>query len=76
MDLHRDFSSKTLSVSRSCYVDNRVVNERGAVGGMIGETELFGVNLRPCYFVYHKSLMTRPVTEPGHRAGKPNSILN
>lgn len=53
-----------------------VVNEHGAVGGTAGETELFGASLRQCYFVYHKSLMTRPVMEPGHRGGKTNSILN
>jgi hypothetical protein len=49
-----------LSVMRQYGVDDRKINESGAVGEweLTGETEIRGGNLPQCHFVHHKSHLT------------------
>jgi hypothetical protein len=38
---------------------------------LAGKTEVLGENMHLCHFAHHKSHMTRPGLEQGHRCGKP-----
>jgi hypothetical protein len=57
----------TSPVMRLYSIDDRMINEYGAVGEweFLEETEIFGENLTHCHFVHHKSHMNRTGIKPG-----------